>query len=169
MNIVTSGMPYDVRAVANYVLDLAEQHGRTVSNLSINKIVYFLHAYFLARFGRPLVTAKIEAWNYGPVFREIYREFKKFEDRPINGRAYRIRPETGTEELCKCDFSSEEQEFLERLSSEFVGFSASALVSMSHEKGGPWDQVWNHSSKVNASMHISDDLIKNWYAKAARH
>lgn len=43
-------MSYDVRAIANLVLDLAEERGRAISNLSINKIVFFLHAYFLARF-----------------------------------------------------------------------------------------------------------------------
>lgn len=162
-------MSYDVRAIANFVLDLAEERGRAVSNLSINKIVFFLHANFLARFDRPLVSAKIEAWNYGPVFRELYREFKKFEDQPIRGRAYRISPETGNNELCQCDLPDEERTFLEKLGKEFVGLSAGTLVSISHELGSPWDQVWNHDSAVNASMHISNDIIKDWYAKAARH
>lgn len=69
-------MSRDVRSIANFVLDLAEVQGVGVSNLSINKIVYFLHANFLAKFDEPLVSAKIEAWDYGPVFRELYREFK---------------------------------------------------------------------------------------------
>ncbi|MCA6112758.1 Panacea domain-containing protein [Bradyrhizobium cenepequi] len=162
-------MPYDVRAIANFVLDLADQRDRAVSNLSINKIVFFLHAYFLARFGKPLVSAKIEAWEYGPVFRELYREFKPFADRPIKARVYRINATTGERELCESALPEHEREFLEELGRRFVSFSASSLVSMSHEPGAPWDQVWNHSSRVNASMHISDDLIMNWYARAARH
>lgn len=162
-------MPYDVRAIANFVLDLAEERGQTLSNLSINKIVFFLHAYFLAQFDRPLVSAKIEAWKYGPVFRELYREFKIFEDGPILERAYRISPESGTKELCQCVLPENEKIFLEEFGRKFVSLSASALVSISHEAGSPWDQVWNHVSPVNASMHISDDIIKSWYAAAARH
>ncbi|HMM87712.1 Panacea domain-containing protein [Bradyrhizobium sp.] len=160
---------HDVRAIANFVLDIADAKRRQVSNLSINKIVFFLHAYFLARFGRPLVSAKIEAWDYGPVFRELYREFKSFGDKPIMGRAYRLNAETGDRQLCEAIFSEEERTFLQEVGGRFVAISASSLVSMSHEPGGPWDQVWNHGSKVNASMQISNDLIMNWYANAARH
>src|SRR5258705_3438157 len=123
-------MSYDVRAIANFVLDLADERGRAVSNLSINKIVYFLHANYLARFDRPLVPAKIDAWNYGPVLRELYREFKKFDDRPISGRAYRISPETGTKELCQCNLPEEERKFLEELGREFVGFKTSTLIGL---------------------------------------
>lgn len=162
-------MAYDVREIANFVLDAAEAEGLGISNLSINKIVYFLHASFLVQFDRPLVTAKIEAWNYGPVFRELYREFKSFENQPINRRAHRISPETGQRELCSYHFPVDENEFLERLTQKYVRFSAGTLVSMSHERGGPWDQVWNHDKAVNASMSISNDIIRNWYAGAVRH
>ena len=162
-------MPHDVRAIANLVLDLAETRGCCVTNLGINKIVYFLHAYFLSRFERPLVSAKIEAWDYGPVFRELYREFKVFGDKPISGRAHKISAETGKREVCEVRLSNEERAFVEELGSRLVTISASSLVSMSHEAGGPWDQVWNHSSRTNPSMHISNDLIISWFAKAARH
>jgi uncharacterized phage-associated protein len=162
-------MAYDVREIANFVLDTADAAGVGVSNLSINKVVYFLHAYFLVRLERPLVTAKIEAWNYGPVFRELYREFKAFGDRPILSRASRIDPETGEREVCTYSFSIDERELLEKLAQKYVRFSAGNLVSMTHEAGGPWDQVWNHEKSANASMNISDEIIKHWYAKAARH
>jgi uncharacterized phage-associated protein len=169
MNQLPRRMGYDVRAVANFVLDLADAEGQSVSNLSINKVVFFLHAYFLVQFEKPLVTAKVEAWNYGPVFRELYREFRPFGEQPIAGRASRINPESGVREICQYDFSVEEQEFLEKIARKYVRFSAGTLVSLSHEKDGPWDQVWNHDTRVNASMNISNDIIKGWYKNAARH
>lgn len=52
---------HDVRAVANAVLQLAWSQGHEVTNLALNKIVYFLHAGHLHKFGKPLVSAKIEA------------------------------------------------------------------------------------------------------------
>jgi uncharacterized phage-associated protein len=162
-------MAHDVRGVANFVLDLAESERSALSNLAINKVVFFLHAYFLVQFGRPLVSAKVEAWNYGPVFRELYREFKSSEDRPIAGRAYRISPERGDRELCLYSFSEEEQSFLREAARKYIHLSPRALVAMSHEKGGPWDQVWNHVTPTNASMCISNEIIKDWYDKAARH
>lgn len=162
-------MNHDVRGVANFVLDLAESEGLGLSNLAINKIVFFLHAHFLVRFGRPLVSAKIEAWNYGPVFRELYREFKSFEDQPITGRAHRVNPEHGDRELCECKFSQQEQSYIGEIARKYIQLSPRALVAISHEKGGPWDQVWNHATSTNASMRISNEIIKDWYDKAARH
>ena len=162
-------MSHDVRSIANFVLDLAESEGAGVSNLSINKIVYFLHANYLVNFDNPLVSAKIEAWNYGPVFRELYREFKKFGDNPIRERAFRVDPATGLRELCQYDLSDEEKRFLEPLAQSLIRMPLGKLLAMSHVKDGPWDQVWNHSTTSRPSMNISDEVIWSWHKQAARH
>jgi uncharacterized phage-associated protein len=162
-------MAYDVRGIANFVLDLAEQEGRDVSNLVINKVVFFLHAEYLVQYGRPLVSAKVEAWDFGPVFRELYKEFKEFDKRPIKKRAERLNPETGNRELCAYSLPDDERDFLSSLARKYVRLRPGALVALSHEKGGPWDQVWNHDTATNASMSITNELIKAWHEKAARH
>jgi uncharacterized phage-associated protein len=162
-------VPHDVRAIANFVLDLAQQEGQDVSNLVINKVVFFLHAHYLVQYGQPLVSAKVEAWDFGPVFRELYKEFREFDRGPIKKRAERLNPETGKREVCAYDLSNEEQELLASLAKKYVRLRPTALVALSHEKGGPWDQVWNHDTATNASMSITNDLIKAWYERAARH
>lgn len=88
-------MAYDVRAVANVALDRADELAIGVTNLSINKVLYFVHGHFLAHFSRPLVREKLEAWEYGPVYREIYRQFRDFERSPIRTRAKRLDPTSG--------------------------------------------------------------------------
>jgi uncharacterized phage-associated protein len=98
-------MPYDVRSVANLVLDFADQIQAEVSNMTINKIVFFLHAWYLAKTGSPLVSAKIEAWDYGPVFRELYWEFKGFGKERIAARAMRRNPQTAEKEISIDHFS----------------------------------------------------------------
>lgn len=160
---------YDVRAIANFVLDYAAARGVGVTNLALNKIIFFLHVSYLIKFDRPLVSAKIEAWEYGPVFREIYRTFKAYREKPIESRAQRINPDSGVSEICKADLSNEETVFVETEVEKLIRFSASTLVSMSHVSGGPWDSVWNHDTVSNASMKISDEVIRSWYKTAARH
>jgi len=88
-------MNFDVRAVANFVLDVTTRRGRSITNMHINRIVYFLHADFLVKFNEPLVSARIEAWEHGPVFRELYSEFKKFDDQAITTRAVALDRVTG--------------------------------------------------------------------------
>lgn len=162
-------MVYDVRAIANYVLDFADSETRGVSNLHINKIVYFLHADFLATFSRPLVAAKIEAWTHGPVFRELYHQFKSFGEEYISVRATCIEPETGKRIVASCEMPVEEEVFIRDLVRKYVSMSPGALVAKSHVKGGPWDITWNHDNRANPTMKISDNLIREWYQKAAKH
>jgi uncharacterized phage-associated protein len=162
-------MSQDVRSVANYVLDLAQEKGRKISNFEVNKVVFFLHAHFLVEFERPLVSAKIEAWKHGPVFRELYKEFRRFDDKPIEGRASRLNPETGVREVCAYDLAEDEKCFLEKMASKYLGLSFGALYAAAHETGGPWAQVWNHDTLANPSMKISDEIIRIWFEKAARH
>ncbi len=156
-------------AIANWVLDCAEADGRSLTNLAINKVLFFLHANYLVHFGRPLVTAKIEAWELGPVFREIYRAFKVFKDRSIASRITRINPSTGLTEVCKFEMQDEEIEFLREFVDTYIRMSPSALVTLSHKTGSPWDTVWNHDGRVNSSMKISDDIIQSWYTDSVRH
>jgi uncharacterized phage-associated protein len=162
-------MAYDVRAIANWVLDCADAEGRSLSNLSINKIVFFLHASYLARFERPLVSAKVEAWQYGPVFREVYREFKCFSNEKITARATRIDPSNGQTEICTVSLPSEDDTFLRKILASYIQLSPSALVDLSHQTGGPWDSVWNYAGRANPSMKISDDIIMSWFKTSVKH
>ena len=162
-------MPHDVRSIANFVLDQADSRALSLSNMQINKIVYFLHAEYLVSHGNPLVSAKIEAWQHGPVFRELYREFKSFADQAITSRAGSINPLSGTKEISTYCLTGPESAFLEKLVDRYAAMSAAALRAQSHVEGGPWDLVWNHEAEVNASMRITDDIILNWYRSAGRH
>jgi uncharacterized phage-associated protein len=160
---------YDVRAIANFVLECAENQRRPLTNLSINKIVFFLHASCLIQLGRPLVTAKIEAWQFGPVFRELYHAFKKYDDRPIRERISRISPISGDLLICTEEMDPETEAFLKEETSKLLLLSATDLVAWSHEEDGPWEKVWNHKGASNASMRISDAQIREWFDQSKRN
>lgn len=154
---------FDVRGVANFVLDQADMLGVDVTNMALNKIVYFMHCDFLLEKRSPLVGAKIEAWQHGPVFREIYHEFKKWSDEPIRGRANRVDPHSGAVVQAKVDLDREDAEFLSALVKRYVVFTASQLRAISHRDGGPWAKVWGHDGNANVGMRIGDDLILQLY------
>src|SRR3569833_3739547 len=80
-------MAYDAKAVANYILDIADERGVAVSPMKLLKLVYFSHGWHLAVTGKPLLNEQVEAWKFGPVVSELYHEFKAFGNSPINGRA----------------------------------------------------------------------------------
>ena len=162
-------MPADVRAIANFVLDVAEEEGVEVTNLALNKIVYFLHAESLVHEGEPLISAKIEAWKYGPVFREIYGEFKAFGAKPISSRAQRINKLTGDSEVCTLDATEQDSNKLRETCLPYLRLSASQLVNLSHVRGGAWDAVFHHDGKSNPGMAITDTIIRRHFAQRTFH
>ncbi|MEG3123268.1 Panacea domain-containing protein [Sphingomonas sp. GB1N7] len=159
----------DPRSVANFILDVAGDLNLPASNLVLNKVAYFLHGAFLAKFDRPLIDARIEAWEYGPVIREIYHEFKQFKDTPITSRARRISRETGDKEVCSYEFDEREVHFLREVASSYLKLRPGTLVDLSHVHDGPWYEIWFHDGRVNPGMEISDDLIQKHFREKERH
>jgi uncharacterized phage-associated protein len=158
----------DVRAIANFVLDYADECGVGVTNMALNKIVYFVHCDYLIKQREPLVGAKIEAWQHGPVFREIYHEFKRWDDTFIKSRANKVDPHTGDVIKAGITFGLEEKNYIKSIVERYIRFSAAHLRAISHRDGGPWHRVWGHDGRSNPGMKITDDLIMACYSSGAR-
>lgn len=71
---------YTAMDIANYIIWYANQSFSNdvyLSPLKLHKILYYVQATFLANFdGQPLFNDVIEKWQYGPVVRDVYFEFK---------------------------------------------------------------------------------------------
>lgn len=163
---MTSG--YDGRAIANFVLDLCESRGRTVTNLALQKIMYFCHVWSLIELRRPLIRHKFEAWEFGPVLPYLYREFKNYDRAPIVGRARQIDPADGKHRVVRYSLDPETESLLLEITAFYSRLRASDLVELSHAEGGPWHSVWNHGGNVNPGMKIDDAKIVEFYSKAVR-
>lgn len=69
---------YDALTIANYIIIYYEKRDWGVSNLKLQKILYFLQAEFLIEKGYELFDEEIEAWGFGPVVPCVYRKYKMF-------------------------------------------------------------------------------------------
>lgn len=163
-----ANMGYDIRALANFVLDRADELGRPITNVHINKVLFFCHVWFLVSSKKKLTNAKIEAWDYGPVFREVYQSFKQSGALPIRHRAKCLDLQSGEFVICESAISADDREFLIRLIDSYTARKPFDLVELTHEKGTPWDKVYHHDGRSNPGMTISDDLIVDYYSSATK-
>lgn len=159
-------MIYDGRAIANFVLDMCDEVGRPISNLALQKIVYFCHVWSLIELNRPLIKHSFEAWEFGPVLPYLYREFKNSDRSPITTRATAFDPNSGASRIAEYEFDSETRRLLGKVVSFYSQLRASDLVKLSHAEGGPWDEAWNHAGVVNPGMKIKEDSIVRFYSHA---
>ncbi|MBS9334904.1 DUF4065 domain-containing protein [Fructobacillus sp. M1-13] len=67
---------YDVMNIANYVVVYALRIGKPISNLLLQKVLYYLYVDYLVNKNIKLFNEPIEKWGYGPVLPDVYHNFK---------------------------------------------------------------------------------------------
>lgn len=121
-------MAYPVIQIANQLLLYsADKGGELMTNMKLQKMLYYQQGFHLAYFGTPLFDEDIEAWMYGPVVPAIYEEYKN------NGR-------NGIEPNRELAFSFEQKKELalfNEVCKVYGAYSAIGLMNMTHEEM-PW-------------------------------
>jgi uncharacterized phage-associated protein len=123
------------RDIAKYFLSLiSEESGDLISNLKLQKLVYYAQGLQLALYETPLFDEEIEAWTHGPVVPELYYSYKDCGSNAIP------RP-------TDIDFSvydDQTKEVLDEVYQVYGQFSAWKLRNMTHDEQ-PWQSVYSTS------------------------
>lgn len=69
--------------VAEHLINLSYEKQNPVSNLKLQKLLYYSQAWYLALFQRPLFEEDFEAWVHGPVVPAIFRYYRNCKWAPI--------------------------------------------------------------------------------------
>ncbi|USQ96514.1 type VI toxin-antitoxin system SocA family antitoxin [Caulobacter sp. RL271] len=153
--------PHDARGVANLLLFFAAEAGVALTNLSLQKLVYFAHGLMVVRHGRPLVDGYFEAWEYGPVHPLLYASFKSAGRGVLTQRAVKRDLRTGVTQVAAPPEDPESRAVVEDVFRALGRQSSTRLVNLSHAKGGPWHEVVNESgTRAGLGLRISDMVIK---------
>ncbi len=73
---------YTALNVAKYIINKCMIENYAVSNMQLQKILYYAQREFLWR-GEPLFSEDIEAWQIGPVVPQVYERYCGFGGMPI--------------------------------------------------------------------------------------
>ncbi|MEZ2132874.1 MULTISPECIES: Panacea domain-containing protein [unclassified Sinorhizobium] len=151
---------YDPRAVANLMLDEADRLGIRLTNLSLQKLLYFAHGIYLMQTKRPLVSGYFEAWQYGPVHPSTYRAFKDAGPAPITFRAAGQDPLTGRRREIEIPNDARLIGLMQQVLNSYGRMPAGRLVDLSHAKDSPWSYVVERArAEVAFGLRISDSVI----------
>jgi len=69
--------------VANYIVRKFQESGDPVTNLKLQKLLYYVQGWHLGLFGTPAFEGRFEAWVHGPVVRDVYTRFRDCRWNPI--------------------------------------------------------------------------------------
>lgn len=152
--------PYDPRGIANLMLDEADRIGISITNLALQKLLYFAHGIFLNETKQPLVSGYFEAWQYGPVHPAAYKAFRSAGSEPIRSRAHSQDILTGLTKPIPAPEDPAARRLVQQILSSYGKLSPGRLVDISHAKNSPWDFIVDKArTSVAFGLRIPDSVI----------
>ena len=117
--------------LADYAVYCCTVANRPISNLHLQKMLYFLQSIYCRNTGKLLFPEAFSAWPYGPVIPEIYDKYSAYGGRAI------IRHESKVLAV-RNDIKQFVDAGIDILSKQ----SPWDLVKTTHAPGSPWDRVY---------------------------
>lgn len=144
---------YKAERIADFIICLAQENGDLITNLKLQKLLYYAQAWFLVNNNnQKLFNDDIVAWQYGPVVRAVYERYQSFGRKPIN---IECNIHTDFEDL-----SVEVKNYLREFCENFLRFSATELVGMTHQ-----ELPWNEAVRKGQGSIISTDTMFDFYTR----
>ena len=112
-------------SVARYILRFFQQAEDPISNLKLQKLIYYCQGWHLAIRSAPLFADRLEAWVHGPVQPSVYGAYKHYRWSPI------------TEDVAEVVLAPEERSVVDDVLAVYGGDSGYALELRTHNEE-PW-------------------------------
>lgn len=160
---------YDALDISRYIINKLNDQGQSISNLKLQKLLYFVQGFFLALDDEPCFSNRIEAWDFGPVVPDVYHEFKIFGSNSIppiktyfkfNNNFW----DSETIEFNDAIINDPDKYKIDAVLDIFKNYSTTQLVSISHQQS-PWRNVYDASKNVLITNDSIRDFFKKGYLK----
>ena len=138
---------------SEYIIKYFEDNNREVTNLMLEKLLYFLEAIYMSiTDDNKLYDEDFYAWNFGPVNDTIYNRYKTFGKYPIK---------INTKSIIINQSNKIYIEFLYNLFKDYTPFD---LVTLSHSEGSPWQEINSkYDGEIGRNIIIEKSETKKWF------
>ena len=141
---------YSAIDVAEYIVEYCNAHNYGVSNLKLQKLLYFVQAYFLIASQNACFYEEIEAWDFGPVVPSVYSKFKQFGSTDIpkmpNLYLYSVILE-------------QDKKLINAVIEKFRGYTSTDLVRLTHNQ-----DTWRNAHAKGYNGIITKEAIRSYFA-----
>lgn len=142
-----------LQALCNTLLKRSFDENIPISPMKLQKLLYFIYRDYYQAKGKPLFAEDFEAWQYGPVLRSVYDEFKTFGasridrfSKTANGDVYVLNEHT----------NSSLKEIIDNVWNKYKNLNGIELSEITHKNGGAWRKAY-----LRHDITLNDEDIKN--------
>lgn len=120
--------------------------GERLTNLKLQKLLYYQQGYHLAAFDAPLFNEQVESWMYGPVVPTVYDEYSACGASTLSYDGELVQ------------LSEEEDSLFNQVYEAYSDYSAYGLMNLTH-KESPWMNAVPH----NHGTVITQESMKEFF------
>lgn len=135
---------YDALEIAKYIISKCFKEGVPVTNLRLQKLLYFIQLESYKVYGKQLFNNDIAAWQFGPVVPDVYYKYSVYAGMPILLQYDNLN-------LC-----NKVTNIVDDIIEKNKNIPIWKLVEITHKPDGPWDITIN---KFGLRSIINSDLI----------
>ncbi len=158
---------YEARKICNFLLTRYDAETYDLTNLRLNKLLYFIHGWALTTRPDGLVRNHFEAWKLGPVVKPVFNTFKVFGEKQIRSLAEHLDYASGENKIISYDeITRTDADTITSVFESYVRYTTGELVALTHETGGPWHIVYTAWANDNRlSPRIPNELIRAYFLR----
>lgn len=146
----TKKVTQDMFDLCQYIIQYEHSQKRIVTNLRLQKLLYFIQAHCFINMIDPSLPDKMQAWRYGPVMPEAYDKYRFFGSIGIVPRF-----DVDTEKLVvDPTLKGLVNDVLEQCSD----FSTQDLIDISHHQ-----KPWSEAYALGEKSPITQEAIKAFF------
>lgn len=149
--------PQSPIAVANFVISVAKKRNLPVTNLQLQKVLFFLQGFTLSKYKAGIVNGTFSKWQYGPVQKDVYRTFRDNGASPITDEYvdayFDVSGNFKTQTPRIDNINNDQKEILTTFVLKLLKIPAWKLVNWTHE-----DPSW-HDFKSKIMNYTAPDYV----------
>lgn len=144
----------NVENVAKNIVNYSISIKSPISNLKLQKLLYFSWIEYYKKTQRYLFKEEFYAWQFGPVVPQIYKEYCVYGGLPIAQVDDNLQNDIIDSEI----FNT-----IKEVVDEYKNYSALDLVNLTHKQGHAWDRVYRNGYGNRRCISFEDIINYECY------
>lgn len=146
---------YKATYIAEYILSFyKEKYGCTISNLKLQKVLYFLQANHLVTLEKALFSDQILAVDFGPYISEVWEKYCIYGGANI--------PVFKGKSTTSFRIKKEEKEIINEMLNVLNPYSSAELLNIIHQQM-PWYKAYHQLNGFNRKKIICNDDLYEFF------
>lgn len=149
MKMIQDEIAYSALDVSKYIVTSCRHNHQSFTNMNLQKVLFTIQREWLRRFDEPLFDDLIEAWQFGPVIRDVYYYFCGNGAMPI----------IATFEYPQEIFKHKNRKIINEVADKYMTLEPWDIYDDICTPGGAWDRTFN-KGKGNRNIITLEDIKK---------